>query len=149
MNGQPVIAVIDGMGGNIGHQIVGQLRLVLPEDTEILVFGTNSAATANMMRARASRGATGENAMRVSLARADIVVAPVAVVIANTYMGELTPGMAAAIASSRAVKILLPLGQPGFHMVGIERKPLPHLMEEALDKLRELLNFDREVKADV
>ncbi|MHB0866883.1 MAG: DUF3842 family protein [Thermoleophilia bacterium] len=149
MENKPVIAVIDGMGGNIGHQIVGQLRRELPEATEILVFGTNSAATANMMRAHASRGATGENAMRVSLARADIIIAPSAVMIANTYMGELTPGMAGAIASSRAVKILLPLSQPGIHMVGIERKPLPHLMEEALDKLRELLNFDGEVKADV
>lgn len=149
MDKKPVIAVIDGMGGNIGHQIVGQLRRELPEDTEILVFGTNSAATANMMRARASRGATGENAMRVSLARADIIVAPSAVVVANTYMGELTPGMAEAIASSRAVKILLPLSQPGIHMVGIAPKPLPHLMEEALDKLKELLDVEWEVKADV
>ncbi|MFA5808851.1 MAG: DUF3842 family protein [Thermoleophilia bacterium] len=146
MEKKPVIAVIDGMGGNIGHQIVSQLRRELPGDIEILVFGTNSAATANMMKARASRGATGENAIRVSIGQADIVLAPIAAVIPNSYMGELTPGMADAIASSRAEKILLPLSQ--FHMsfVGVSRQPLPHLMEEALEKVKVLLETSGEVK---
>ncbi len=142
----PVIAVIDGMGGNIGHQIVSQIRGGLPEEIEILAFGTNSAATANMMKARASRGATGENAIRISIIRADIIVAPIAVVIPNSYMGELTPGMAAAIASSKAEKVLLPLNQPGFHLIATSCQPLPHLMEEALAKVKELL---KEVKSDV
>lgn len=149
MSGKPVIAVVDGMGGNIGHQIVAQLRKELSPDTEIIVFGTNSAATANMMRARASRGATGENAIRVSIGAADVVLAPVAVVIPNSYLGELTPGMADAVASARAEKILLPLGQKGYHLVGTTGDPLPHLMEQALVKIRELFDFDEEVKARV
>ncbi|MHB0914681.1 MAG: DUF3842 family protein [Thermoleophilia bacterium] len=140
-----VIAVIDGMGGNIGHQVVSQLRRELPEEVEIIAFGTNSAATANMMKARASRGATGENAIRTSIARADIIVAPLAVVIANSYMGELTPGMAEVIASARAEKVLLPLGQPGLHFVGASRQPLPHLMEEAIAGVRRLLEAKTEV----
>lgn len=146
---KPKIAVIDGMGGNIGHQIVSQLRQGLPAEVEILVFGTNSAATANMMKARASRGATGENAIRVSIGEADIIVAPAAVITPNSYMGELTPGMAEAISSARAEKILLPLSQPRVHMTGAARLPLPHLMEEALQKVRLLLGIDEEVKADV
>lgn len=142
---KPVIAVIDGMGGNIGHQIVSQLRRELPGDVEILAFGTNSAATANMMKARASRGATGENAIRVSIGQADIVLAPLAVVIPNSYMGELTPGMAEAISSAQAEKILLPLGQFQMSFVGVSRQPLPHLMEEALEKVKALINVFEEV----
>ncbi|MBE0428636.1 MAG: DUF3842 family protein [Thermoleophilia bacterium] len=145
----PVIAVVDGMGGNIGHQIVSQIRRELPEDVEILVFGTNSAATANMMRARASRGATGENAIRVSIDQADVILAPASAVIPNSYMGELTPGMAGAIAAARAQKILLPLGHPRTHFVGTSRQPLPHLMDEALARLKKMFDIEEEVKADV
>jgi hypothetical protein len=137
MNKKPVIAVIDGMGGNIGHQIISQLRRELPGDIEIIAFGTNAAATANMMKAHASRGATGENAIRVSIEEADVIVAPAAAVIANSYFGELTPAMAEAIASARAEKILLPMAQPGFTFVATARMPLPHLMEEAVTKLRD------------
>ncbi len=146
---KPVIAVVDGMGGNIGHQIVSQLRRELPEDVEILAFGTNSAATANMMKARASRGATGENAIRVSISRADIVLAPIASVIPNAYMGELTPAMAGAIASCPARKIMLPLSQSGYSLVGVSRLPLPHLMEEAIKEVKRLFDIHGEVKTDV
>ncbi|MCL6105914.1 MAG: DUF3842 family protein [Actinobacteria bacterium] len=149
MRKKPVIAVIDGMGGNIGHQIVSQLRRELPGDIEIMVFGTNSAATANMMKARASRGATGENAIRVSISQADIVVAPIAAVIPNSYLGELTAGMAAAISSSRARKILLPLGQLKVAFVGVSHQPLPHLMEEAIDMVKQILANGEEVNTDV
>ncbi|MHB8792913.1 MAG: DUF3842 family protein [Thermoleophilia bacterium] len=149
MKNNKVIAVIDGMGGNIGRQIVTQLRRELPAEIEIVVFGTNSAATANMMKARASRGATGENAIRVSINQADIILAPVASVIPNSYMGELTPGIAEAIAVSRAEKILLPLSQFQFHYVGVNRQPLPHLMDEALKQIKEILGIEEEVKTDV
>ncbi len=149
MGKKQTVAVIDGMGGNIGHQIVSQLRTELAETVEILAFGTNSAATANMMRARANRGATGENAIRVSIGQADIILAPVASVIPNSYLGELTPGMADAIASSRAMKILLPMGQFQISFVGVSRQPLPHLMEEALVQVKQLLGISGEVKSDV
>lgn len=145
----PVIAVIDGMGGNIGHQIVSQLRRELPGDIEIIAFGTNSSATANMMKARASRGATGENAIRVSISRADVILAPAAAVIPNSYLGELTPGMAEAVASAEAVKILLPLSQAGINFVGTTRLPLPHLMEEALARIKKMIETGKEVRPDV
>lgn len=148
MSKRPVIAVIDGMGGNVGHQIVSQLRRALADDVEIIVFGTNSAATANMMKARANRGATGENAMLVSISQADIILAPISVVIPNSYLGELTPGMAKAIASCDAQKVLLPLGQFKLHVIGVNRQPLPHLMEEALEKVKKLLRTG-EVSLDV
>lgn len=143
------IAVIDGMGGNIGHQIISQLRRELSADTEIVAFGTNAAATARMMKARASRGATGENAIRVSIGEADVILAPAAAVIPNSYMGELTPGMAEAIASAPARKVLLPMSQPGMEFIATAKQPLPHMMEEALEKVKEMVEPGGEVNADV
>ena len=86
-----IVAVIDGMGGGIGAQIVTQLRQELPLDVEILALGTNAVATDRMMKARASRGASGENAIRVSIGQADFILAPIAVVVPNSLMGEVTP----------------------------------------------------------
>ncbi|MBI4758760.1 MAG: DUF3842 family protein, partial [Chloroflexi bacterium] len=93
-----IIAVIDGMGGGIGAQIVSQLRQELSVEVEILALGTNAIATDKMMRAKASRGATGENAIRVSVNLADAILAPIGVVIPNSMMGEITPGIAEAVA---------------------------------------------------
>ena len=76
-------------------------------------------------------------------------MAPLAAVIPNSYMGELTPGMAEAIASSDAIKILLPLGQFQISFVGVDRQPIPHLMEEALAQVKQQLGTSGEVKSDV
>ena len=107
-----------------------------------MVFGTNSAATANMMKARANRGATGENAIRVSIDQADIILAPVASVIPNSYMGELTSGMAEAIASSPGRKYFYRWASFTSVSSGVDRQPLPHLMEEALARVRQLLGIE-------
>jgi len=95
-----IIAVIDGMGGGIGAQIVAQLREELPLDVEILALGANAVATQKMMQARASRGASGENAIRVSIGAADVILAPIGVVVPNSMMGEITPAIAEAIAGA-------------------------------------------------
>ncbi len=44
------VIVVDGQGGGIGKAVVTQLRRVLPELT-ILALGSNSIATAAMMKA--------------------------------------------------------------------------------------------------
>ena len=86
-----IIAVIDGMGGGIGVQIVTQIRQELPLDVETLALGSNAVATDRMMQARANRGASGENAIRVSVNLADFVLGPIGIVIPNSMMGEITP----------------------------------------------------------
>ena len=136
-----VVAVVDGMGGGIGVQIVTQLRQELPLDVEILALGTNAVATEKMMKARASRGASGENAIRVSIGQADFILAPVGVVIPNSMMGEVTPVIAAAIAGAPARKLLLPVNQPHFEIVGIEWKPLTKQISAAIDVIREALEI--------
>jgi hypothetical protein len=58
----------------------------------------------------------------------------VGVVIANSMMGEVTPTMAEAVASSGARKILLPLIQENVEIVGTAGIPLPHLIDELIEK---------------
>jgi hypothetical protein len=132
-----VIAVIDGMGGGIGAQIVTQLRQELPLEVEILALGINAIATEKMMKARANRGASGENAIKVSINRADFILAPIGVVIPNSLMGEITPAIATAVANAPGAKLLLPLNQPHFEIVGIEWKALTKQISQAIDMICE------------
>jgi len=137
-----VIAVVDGMGGGIGVQIVTQLRQELPLDVEILALGTNAVATDRMMKARASRGASGENAIRVSIDRADFILGPIGVVVPNAMLGEITPAIAAAVADARGRKLLLPINQPRFEIVGIEWKPLTKQISAAIDVIRQAMEAE-------
>ena len=132
------IAVVDGMGGSIGHQIILSLRKSLPEDTEIIALGANAIATGNMMKARANRGATGENAVRVCINEADVIMGSLSIIMPNAMMGELTPGMATAISMAPGRKILLPLTNPRIEVMGTSETPLPKLIEEAVEMVREM-----------
>ena len=107
---------------------------------EIIALGTNAIATAQMMKAGANRGASGENAITLTAPKAGVIVGPISIVLANSMMGELTPGMAAAIASSPAPKLLLPLTQENVEVIGVSPEPLPHLVDHLVeDKLRPLV----------
>ncbi|MHB1417023.1 MAG: DUF3842 family protein [Chloroflexota bacterium] len=134
-----IIAVIDGMGGGIGAQIVHQLRQELSLEVEIIALGTSAIATEKMMRARASRGATGENAIRVSINLADVVLGPIGVVIPDSMMGEVTAGIAQSVASARGLKLLLPISQPHLEIVGIESRPLTKQISAAIQIIKERL----------
>ena len=123
------ICVLDGQGGGIGAALIKRIKEVFGESVEILALGTNAVATASMMKARANRGATGENAIIRTCAAADVIVGPVAVTWANAMMGEVTPAMAAAVSSASAPKLLLPLFQEDVTLVGFAREPLPHMVE--------------------
>ncbi|MBE9506467.1 MAG: DUF3842 family protein [Chloroflexi bacterium] len=137
-----IVAVIDGMGGGIGVQIVTQLRQELPLEVEILALGTNAVATQKMMQARASRGASGENAIRVSIGQADFILAPIGAIVPNSLMGEVTPGIAEAIAGAPGRKLLLPINQPHFEIIGIEWKPLTKQILAAINVIRETLEAE-------
>ena len=127
------ICVIDGQGGGIGSVIIKKLKSAFGESVEILALGTNAIATAQMLKARANRGATGENAIVQTVRHADLIIGTLGVVLAHAMMGELTPAMSAAIAASPAPKFLLPLCQENITMVGASNDPLPHLVEELVD----------------
>jgi len=134
------ICVIDGQGGGIGAALIKRLKEVYGEEHEVIALGTNAVATAQMMKARANRGASGENAIVRTVATADVVLGCLSIVLANSMMGELTPRMAAAIASASAPKILLPLTQERVVIVGLTPEPLPHLVEEIVShRLKEMM----------
>lgn len=137
------VMVVDGMGGRIGQEIVSRLRTAFGAGVELLAVGTNSTATAAMMKAGANRGATGENAVRITVREADVVIGPLSVLIPDSMMGEVTPLMAESLALSSARKVMLPLTNPRIDLVGITKNPLPHLMDEAIALVASML--DKEV----
>jgi len=130
------IAVVDGQGGGIGSLIVRRLRDEFGDEIEILALGTNSAATSAMMKTRSNKGATGENAIVRNASRVDMIIGPLSIVLSNAMLGELTPKMAEAIVSSDAKKILLPLNQEGIDVIGVEKEPLPHMIEKIIETVR-------------
>lgn len=128
------ICVIDGQGGGIGSAVIKKLKDYLEEDIDIIALGTNAIATANMLKARANRGASGENAIVRTVRDADLIIGPISIVIAHAMLGEVTPRMTEAVSSSPAKKILLPLSQENIEVVGISAAPLPHLIEAMIQE---------------
>ena len=129
------IMVMDGQGGGIGSAIIKGLRDQLHAGIEILALGTNSIATSRMMKSGANRGATGENAIIQTCLRVDFIIGPLAIIMSNAMMGEVTPRMAEAVCSSNAKKILIPLTQEHVEIVGITGEPLHHLVDHAVKNL--------------
>jgi hypothetical protein len=132
---RPVVAVIDGQGGGFGAALIKELKARFDEALELWALGTNAAATSAMMKAKANRGATGENALLHSLPRVDAIMGPIAITWAGGLMGEISPAMAAAVTGSLAPKILIPLSQEGVILAGFKSEPLPHLVGEAISQL--------------
>lgn len=138
------IAVVDGQGGGIGSLVVKRLRDEFGDSIDILALGTNAAATTAMMKSRANKGATGENAIVLNVSRVEMIVGPLSIVLPNAMLGELTPKMAEAIVASGAKKFLLPLNQEGINLAGIEKEPLPHMVENIIGIVR--LETEKEKK---
>lgn len=137
------IAVVDGHGGGIGKVIVEKLSEKLyrlyPREVEIVALGTNALATSAMIKAGANEGASGENAVIYNAGRVDVIMGSVAILFAHSMLGELTPAMAEAIAGSPARKIVLPLNRSNVDIVGLNGEPLPHLVDEMVIVVRNIL----------
>ena len=132
------IVVIDGQGGRLGRMIVAGIRdAKLPG--EVLAVGTNSIATANMLKAGADAGATGENPVVVACRDADVIVGPVGILSADALLGEVTPAMAAAIGRSAATKLLLPVNLCATRVVGVKDLSFSELVAAAVEELRGIL----------
>ena len=133
------ICVIDGQGGGIGSTIIRKLREAFEETIQIVALGTNAIATAQMLKARANRGASGENAIVQTVKRVDLIIGPIGIVMAHAMMGEVTPKIAEAVAASAAPKILIPLSQENVQIVGVSQRPLPKLVQELIEKNMNLI----------
>ena len=133
------VLVLDGQGGGIGAQLVRLLRPRLPEDCELLCLGTNVLATSAMLKAGGSQGATGENAIVYQAARAELILGPIGIIMANGILGEVSPTMAAAVSGSDAVKILIPSTTCGIHVAGTENCRLDEYLRRAIEQAEKVL----------
>ena len=132
------ILVIDGQGGKLGKTLVENIKKSFPH-LEIMAVGTNSAASDVMRRAGADRVATGENPVIVACRSAQIIVGPIGIAIADALMGEISPAMANAVASSRAYRVLIPMNLCSTYVAGVSSKSSA-LMDDAVRHIGELLN---------
>jgi len=133
------IAVVDGQGGGIGSAMIKRLRETFAEEVEVIALGTNAMATGAMLKAGANKGASGENAIVQTVKKVDVIIGTTAIVLANSMMGELTPKMAEAIASSTATKCLVPLKMPEVEIIGTAKEPLPHLVDQLMKRIQEII----------
>lgn len=132
------ITIIDGQGGKIGKTIVEQLKKTHPEQ-ELYAIGTNSLATAAMLKAGADYGATGENPCIVNAQDSNIIIGPVGIVIANALLGEITPAIATAVGASKAYKILIPMNRCNHYVVGCDENGLSDNIRMVCEKVDSLL----------
>ncbi len=132
------ITIIDGQGGRMGKTIIEQLKIRFPEQ-ELLAIGTNSIATAAMLKAGADHGATGENPVIVAARDSDIIIGPIGIVIADALYGEITEEMAAAVGRSHAQKILMPVNRCNHHVVGCEDLSMNEILALVIQKVSDFL----------
>ena len=108
-------------------------------DIRITAVGTNATAAANMLKAGAHQAATGENPVVVACRKADVIIGPIGIVIADSLLGEVTPKMAAAVGQSEAVRILIPVNRCDNLVAGVQNAPLSVFLQDAVAKLRSVL----------
>ena len=130
------IMVVDSQGGGLGKQLVSAIKKEYPK-AHILVVGTNVLATSAMIKAGADEAATGENPIVVVSKKADIIIGPVGMVIADSMLGEITPRMAAAIAQAPARRIMIPFNSCDNYIAGVANFGTGRLIEDAMQKLKE------------
>lgn len=133
------ILVIDGHGGMLGAQIVKEISANFPA-VKINAVGTNAVATASMLKAGAASGATGENPVVVGARKADVIIGPIGIVIADSLSGEITPKMAVSVGSADATRILIPMNKCENMVAGINGTATSDLIEDVISKLKKIVN---------
>ena len=135
------ILVIDGQGGRLGRKLVENIRKTCP-DAAITAVGTNSMATESMMNSGcADHLATGENAVIVACRSAQIIVGPFGIATADAMLGEISPAMANAVASSSAYRILIPMNLCNTYVAGVV-KGSAAILEDAMEHIRQISEKD-------
>lgn len=130
------IVIVDGQGGRLGKLLVENVRANLPQ-AEIYALGTNSIATATMLKAGANFGATGENPVIRGVMDADAVLGPVGIVVAHAILGEVTPAMSEAVGGCRARKYLIPMNSCGVVVAGVKENSLSEYVSQAVDMMKQ------------
>ena len=132
------IVVIDGQGGRLGQMVVEGIKKEGLK-AELTAIGTNSSATAAMLKAGADAAATGENPVVVACRTADVIVGPIGIVAADSLLGEITPAMAVAVGQSPALKLLLPVSHCNNEVVGVRDFTMSEMVKATIERLKELV----------
>lgn len=133
------ITIIDGQGGQLGAQLVKEISSKFP-DINLTAIGTNAVATATMLKAGAETAATGENSVLVACRKADVIIGPVGIVIADSLLGEITDKMAVAIGQADATRILLPMNKCDNLIAGVPDLSTKALIADAVSKLHIIID---------
>ena len=137
------ILVIDGQGGRLGRRLLENIRKTCPE-AEISAVGTNSIATQNMMNSScADHLATGENAVIGACRTAQIIVGPFGIATADAMMGEISPAMANAVASSPAYRVLIPMNLCNTYIAGVASSSAA-ILEDAMRQIQKFMSGEKE-----
>ena len=133
------VLIVDAQGGGLGKQLILKIRREIP-DVHITAVGTNVAATTAMMKAGADEAATGENAVRVCVKKADYIVGPIGIVIADAMLGEITSEVARAVSQADAKRILIPFSNCDNFIAGVSDFSTGQLVDEAVNHLKKILS---------
>lgn len=133
------ILIIDGQGGQLGAQLVKEILSQFSE-IDLMAIGTNAVATASMLKAGAKKAATGENPVCVACRKADVVIGPIGIVVADSLFGEVTEKMALAVARTDAVRILIPMNKCDNLIAGVPNLNTAALIDDVLVKLRKIID---------
>ena len=129
------ILIIDGQGGQLGAQIIKAINSDFT-DVNLTAVGTNAIAASAMLKAGAKNAATGENPVVVACRKADVIIGPVGIVIADSLMGEITEKMAVAVGRADAVRILIPINKCDNLIAGVPNLNAGALIEDVISNLR-------------
>ena len=132
------ITIIDGQGGQLGAQLVREIAAQF-QNVDLVAIGTNTVATATMLKAGAKNAATGENPVIVACRKADVIIGPVGIVIADSLLGEITEKMAVAVGQADAVRILIPMNKCDNLIAGVPNLNTGALIDDAIAKLRTIM----------
>ncbi len=124
----------------MGAQLIRRLLPVLPDDCELLCVGVNALATGAMLRAGAARGATGENALIYNAKRAQVILGPIGMILANGLLGEVSPAMAAAVSGADCPKVLIPSNACGITVAGTQELKLEEYIRLAVERAQHILS---------
>lgn len=133
------ILIIDGQGGQLGAQLVKEISAQF-KNIDITAIGTNAVAASSMLKAGAKNAASGENPVIVACRKADVIIGPIGIVIADSLLGEVTGKMALAVGQADAVRILIPMNKCDNLVAGVSELNMGALINDALSKLSGIIN---------
>ncbi len=136
------IVIIDGQGGLLGAQLVKEISAQF-KNINLTTIGTNAVATAAMLKAGAKNAATGENPVIVACRKADVIIGPIGIVIADSLHGEITDRMALAVGQADAARILIPMNKCNVSVAGVANMNMGLLIADVISKLHSWIDSQK------